>query len=163
MNTLRHAVPGGTSQDQPAWPHVTQDVFTAADRWVPAARQFTARALAGWGVTAEDAGLVVTELASNAVRAARGTACGQFLVRISCRPSVVLLEVGDASTSVPVFAAPATAGEEHGRGLLLVARLAAECGWYTGAGWKIVWAAVPAVSAAAAAGTDAAVPAGRAA
>ena len=161
MNTLRHAVPGGTSQDQPAWPHVTQDVFTAADRWVPAARQFTARALAGWGVTAEDAGLVVTELASNAVRAARGTACGQFLVRIRYRPSVVLLEVGDASTSVPVFAAPATAGEEHGRGLLLVARLAAECGWYTGAGWKIVWATLPAVTAAA--GTGAAAPAGRAA
>ena len=159
MNTLRHAVPGVTSQDQPAWPYVTQYAFAAEDRWVPAARQFTARALAGWGVTADDAGLLVTELASNAVRAARGTACGQFLVRIRYRPSVVLLEVGDASTSVPVFAAPATAGEEHGRGLLLVARLATGCGWYTGAGWKIVWATLPAVTAAA----GAVAPAGRAA
>ena len=163
MNTLRQAVPGTASQGQLAWPYVTRYVFPAEDRWVPAARGFTVAALAGWGVTADDAGLLVTELASNAVRAARETACGQFLVRIRYRPSVVLLEVGDASDRVPVLAAPRGPGEEHGRGLLLVARLAAECGWYTGAGWKIVWAAVPAVSAAAAAGTDAAVPAGRAA
>ena len=163
MNTLRQATPDTASQGQLAWPYATRYVFPAEDRWVPAARGFTVAALAGWGVTADDAGLLVTELASNAVRAARETACGQFLVRIRYRPSVVLLEVGDASDRVPVLAAPRGPGEEHGRGLLLVARLAAECGWYTGAGWKIVWAAVPAVSAAAAAGTDAAVPAGRAA
>ena len=159
MNTLRQAVPGTASQGQLAWPYVTQYAFAAEDRWVPAARQFTARALAGWGVTADDAGLLVTELASNAVRAARGTACGQFLVRIRYRPSVVLLEVGDASDRVPVLAAPRGPGEEHGRGLLLVARLATGCGWYTGAGWKIVWATLPAVTAAA----GAVAPAGRAA
>jgi anti-sigma regulatory factor (Ser/Thr protein kinase) len=142
---------------------VTRYVFPAEDRRVPAARGFTAAALAGWGVTAEDAGLLVTELASNAVRAAGGTACGQFLVRIRYRPSVVLLEVGDASDRVPVLASRGP-GEEHGRGLLLVARLAAECGWYAdGTGWKIVWAVVPAVPVPAAAGTGAAAPAGRAA
>jgi hypothetical protein len=159
MNTLRHAVPGVASQDQPAWPYVTQYAFPAEDCRVPAARRFTARALAAWGVTADDAGLLVTELASNAVRTARGTACGQFLVRIRYRPCVVLLEVGDASDSAPVIAAPRGAGEEHGRGLLIVARLATECGWYAGAGWKIVWATLPAASA----GTGAPAPAGRAA
>ena len=159
MNTLRQATPDPASQGQLAWPYATRYVFPAADRQVPEARRFAAAALTGWGVTADDAGLLVTELASNAVRAARGTACGQFLVRISCRPSVVLLEVGDASDSVPVFAGPPGAGEEHGRGLLLVARLATGCGWYTGAGWKIVWATLPAVTAAA----GAVAPAGRAA
>jgi hypothetical protein len=161
MNTLRHAVPGGASQDQQGWPYVTWAGFPAEDRWVPVARGFTTAVLAGWGVAADDAALLVTELASNAVRAARGTACGQFLLRVSCQADVVLLEVGDASSGVPVVAAAPAAGDEHGRGLLLVVRLAAECGWYAGGGWKIVWASVPAVPAAAAAG--AAVPAGRAA
>jgi anti-sigma regulatory factor (Ser/Thr protein kinase) len=147
MKTLRQALPGGGNRGHLEKSSVTQVVLPAEDSSVPAARAFATAVLARCGVTAEDARLLVTELASNAARAARDTACRQILVRISCRPGTVLIEVGDASSALPVPAPPGVARGEHGRGLALVARLASDWGWYRVGVVKIVWAEVPACAA----------------
>jgi anti-sigma regulatory factor (Ser/Thr protein kinase) len=147
METLRQALPGGGNRGHLEKSSVTQVVLPAEDSSVPAARAFATSVLARCGMTAEDARLLVTELASNATRAARDTACRQILVRVSCRPGTVLIEVGDASSALPVLAPRATRRGEHGRGLALVARLATAWGWYRAGVVKIVWAEVPACAA----------------
>ncbi|QVQ50584.1 ATP-binding protein [Spiractinospora alimapuensis] len=77
--------------------------------------------------TVEEAALVVSELATNAIRHSRsGHPGGSFLVELDIRPSMVRISVIDQGTdgkSVPMWGKKTDPLTEHGHGLNLVASL----------------------------------------
>ncbi|MFI5613671.1 ATP-binding protein [Amycolatopsis sp. NPDC051903] len=99
-----------------------------------AARDFTRTALTGWGLLtlADDAVLVVSELATNAVLHGAGAAS----LRLSHAGSVVRIEVADESAAVP---AKRSSGADGGWGLRLVELLSLAWGVTPTAGGKVVW------------------------
>lgn len=102
------------------------------------ARKFVRRKLRDWDATAveEDACLVVSELAANAITHANST-CRTTL---SVTSSTLRIEVQDCGTGAPEVQPPSTS-EDHGRGLLIVAALSAAWGQKSVRGeGKIVWA-----------------------
>jgi anti-sigma regulatory factor (Ser/Thr protein kinase) len=104
---------------------------------VARAREFTIAALvdAGLAELVDDARLIVSELASNAVLHA-GT---PFALRIDLGPEGVLLSIRDGSTR-PAARANADPYGERGRGLLLVEVLSSEWGIDPRDSGKAVWA-----------------------
>ncbi|MFE9767926.1 ATP-binding protein [Streptomyces sp. NPDC005808] len=125
--------------------------FTSSPRGARLARHLTVRRMAEWGYPpASDASgtvsLLVAELATNAVQHGR-TPGRDFHLRIALdvRTQLIRIEVADASTDQPRFGSETVAGpeDESGRGLLLVAVLAAR--WGTAPRMpvgKTVWAEV---------------------
>jgi anti-sigma regulatory factor (Ser/Thr protein kinase) len=86
----------------------------------------------------DDAALVVTELATNAVVHARSA----FTVTIGCSGGAVRVEVSDGSRALPSVRTPSLRAR-GGRGLFLIDTVASTWGvLHTGAG-KIVWAQLP--------------------
>jgi len=84
--------------------------------------------------------LASSELATNALKHARSSA----RVVLSTDGQVFLLDVVDrAKDSVPTRAAGRGPGE-GGFGLVLVARVSTECGWYVSRDEKHIWATFPA-------------------
>jgi anti-sigma regulatory factor (Ser/Thr protein kinase) len=110
-----------------------------AERDAPAAaRHLALDALVEWqlnGTLLEDAQLVVTELATNAVIHAQSP----FTLTVALRGTRVRIAVEDQSTARPVAreAAPASAS---GRGLTLVRQVASRWGVEEARGGKVVWA-----------------------
>ncbi|MFC5749449.1 ATP-binding protein [Actinomadura rugatobispora] len=108
------------------------------------ARELVRYALTGWGHQGDlvhDSMLVMSEIVTNAVSAARGA---QIRLRCALREGAPLLECWDPSSALPV-AADAAALDEHGRGLAIVAAYAKDMGVRpsaTGEG-KVVWALMP--------------------
>jgi hypothetical protein len=112
--------------------------FRWSGRGPAAARRFVTEALAAWGCTdlIDDAALIVTELATNAVLHARS----DFTVVVSRRPEgLIRIAVRDTSRVRP---RPRHAGPlaPSGRGLYLVEKLTARWGADFVAGGKVVWA-----------------------
>ncbi|MEU4659942.1 ATP-binding protein [Streptomyces sp. NPDC023723] len=114
------------------------------------ARAFTRETLRGWSLAdrADDAVLVVAELAANAAAHAAPAVAGPAEVRlgISLVPGALLLSVTDPGDDAPV---PAPADDrvlrEHGRGLHIVDTLADTWGWLPRPPrGKTVWARLPA-------------------
>jgi anti-sigma regulatory factor (Ser/Thr protein kinase) len=108
---------------------------------VSAARSFVISALRAWampGDTIDMAELLSSELATNAVT--HGLTVGRtFTVEVRSYGCCVGVEVSDNSPKVPVVRAPKNE-MENGRGLLLVAHVAASWGYYfSGDGRKRVW------------------------
>lgn len=107
------------------------------------ARVVARKALCGWGLMrlAEDAEIIVGELAANAVRHAGCDGAGNYLrLRLLRRSGEVVCAVLDPSTAAPVPRAPGTAAEA-GHGLQMVGALSDVWGWSTGPGHgKAVWA-----------------------
>jgi anti-sigma regulatory factor (Ser/Thr protein kinase) len=106
---------------------------------VPAARGFTARVLAIWGVQEhlEEVLLCVSELTTNALR--HGVPPGRgFLVRLVVLDGVLRVEVHDSGDGRPEVCHP-SGEEECGRGLMLVGEVADK--WGVGESWpgKNVW------------------------
>jgi anti-sigma regulatory factor (Ser/Thr protein kinase) len=101
------------------------------------ARRFTVDALTscGWQDIANDAAIVVTELAANAVTHAHSP----FTVTLSSRGDGVMIAVRDDSPLAPDLRDPASS-EVRGRGLRLVAALSASWGTDLEEGGKVVWA-----------------------
>ena len=102
-----------------------------------AARRFVVETLEGWKLweLCDDAALVVSELATNAVLHARS----DFSVVVSWQGTAVRVSVRDASAAAPVrqdVPVLATAG----RGVALVAAIAGRWGAELVGGGKIVWA-----------------------
>jgi DNA-binding response OmpR family regulator len=104
---------------------------------VPLAREFVRRQLREWGTDRmlDQASLVVTELASNAVLHARSP----YDVRITHAEGVLRIEVadGDAGTPEPQ---PFSAVAESGRGIVLVSAMSASWGIDARPDGKVTWA-----------------------
>lgn len=101
------------------------------------ARRRTADALRKWGCEAliPDAQLVVTELVTNAIVHTRATST----VTIALTDGVLYIEVSDADPNPPK-PQPFDLTREGGRGLLIVATLAAAWGIEPHQSGKKVWA-----------------------
>jgi anti-sigma regulatory factor (Ser/Thr protein kinase) len=98
--------------------------FPAVPASAAAARRIVAAEFADLAcpdVTTEAAVLLVSELASNAIRHARTP----FTIAIRHHPPVVTIEVADASTLLPALREPDVDG---GRGLQMVAAVAIQWG-----------------------------------
>jgi anti-sigma regulatory factor (Ser/Thr protein kinase) len=91
--------------------------------------------------TADDVALVVSELATNALRHVTGDPSGFSVALRPWRRGGVCVEVADGGPGLPRLAAPG-ASAESGRGLCLVDALAFAWGWYRrpGASSKVVYA-----------------------
>lgn len=119
---------------------------------VPSARLRARNVLLAWRLThwAQDAELVVSELVTNAVRAAVQAAAGAepepVRLRLSARTDGretcgVQVEVWDASDREPHRDRDGTRTEPGGWGLLLVESVSSRWGFYsTTGGGKVVWA-----------------------
>ena len=137
---------------RPAAPHPTQTLplelestFRWSGRSPTQARHFVIDTLAAWecGAPLDDAALIATELATNAVLHA-GTG---FTVVVSRRPGgTIRIAVRDASMVRP---RPRRAGplESSGRGLRLVEALATDWGADFLPDGKVIWAELRAVTA----------------
>jgi anti-sigma regulatory factor (Ser/Thr protein kinase) len=111
------------------------------------ARTFTRDTLRRWSLDhhSDDAVLVITELAANAVAHAVPRApVGETEVWLGLllAPTHVMLTVSDSGDNMPEFTcADATDLREHGRGLCIVDALAEEWGWtLRPPAGKTVWA-----------------------
>jgi anti-sigma regulatory factor (Ser/Thr protein kinase) len=108
---------------------------------VALARRFVREKLSEWGIESslDDAMLVVSELASNALRHAESS----YRVRLAAAGPALRIEVSDDGVGM-VEPRPLTDSDEHGRGLHLVSALAASWGTEaSGTGGKLVWAELP--------------------
>lgn len=87
----------------------------------------------------EDAEAVASELVSNAVEHAGARTFGLELLRVTDDPEAMAVAVTDPSPLPPIRCIPA-AGDEHGRGLLVVEALSACWGWRPEDSGKTVFA-----------------------
>ncbi|KUO13074.1 ATP-binding protein [Streptomyces dysideae] len=112
--------------------------FEAAPAEVRLLRRATVKQLSRWGmpVAADEAELLVTELATNVVKHV-GEGASATLI-LEWRGERLRLEVHDKSQAVPAVSA-ADCDEECGRGLHLLAALAADWGTVLTAAGKAVW------------------------
>lgn len=104
------------------------------------ARAFVAATLTTWGARDElhdDAALVVTELAANAIKHARSG----FTVSLDRVEDGIRITVGDADPAPPARRSPDVRATS-GRGLLLIDAVAASWGSTPADGGKLVWARI---------------------
>jgi anti-sigma regulatory factor (Ser/Thr protein kinase) len=142
--------------DELAYPERAQGITSLTLAAAPAAigisRQLVRLALTRWGLgpLAEDAELVVSELATNAVQATgisaaddvhdQRRAAAVIQVRVLLYQASVVIEVGDGDPGSPVRHGAAS-DEEGGRGLMIVTALCKEWDYFhTANGGKVVWA-----------------------
>lgn len=113
------------------------EVFLPLTSAVPAARRFVSRTLRSWGEDAlvNDGTLIVSELATNAVRHA-GSPFRITLQRVAAAVRIAIEDV-DAATPRPQMEDLQASG---GRGVHIVGELARSWGWDPVTTGKIVWA-----------------------
>lgn len=131
-------------------PWLVQDFFefSALASAVPCARRHARHVLRQWHLTSirETAGLLVTELATNAVNASRAvTQATRVRLWLASGQRLVLILVWDASPQ-PLVRTEASGEAENGRGLMLVEALSEQWGWYRdgNTNGKFVWATLQA-------------------
>jgi anti-sigma regulatory factor (Ser/Thr protein kinase) len=136
------------------WPLRSYLELGALPTAVPCARLHARHLLWEWGLNglAADTELLVSELATNAVKATAEQQQAAIRLRLSSDSARVLVEVWDANPEPP---APNDLGEggapdpeeEGGRGLFLVAALSARWDWYLTADpeGKVVWCEIEAL------------------
>jgi anti-sigma regulatory factor (Ser/Thr protein kinase) len=136
-----------TSGAGPAFSSDASDLGVVAGA-VPHARRVAREAVAQWDVPAERGDvveLIVSELITNALQACIRLPASDILsirLRLADRGPRVLIEVIDPAPVSPAIQQPAD-DELHGRGLLLVASLSEDWGWYPmSSKRKVVWAKV---------------------
>ncbi len=123
-------------------PLTAECVLTDLAGGLAAARRFTRLTLLAWagGVAVDDALLVVTELAANALRHGGGDP----VLRLSVEGADVRIEVFDDNPAPPVRR---PAGLGGGWGLALVDRLSTVRGTARHGRGKVVWCVLPVPSA----------------
>ncbi|MFF7098153.1 ATP-binding protein [Streptomyces rubradiris] len=115
-------------------------VFPGLPEEVSNARHFVASLLGDRGPV-EDAVLVVSELATNALRHTRsGMPGGWFLVVVGLGDDLVRIKVVDQGGDRVPHLCPATSREEGGRGLRLIDALAKNRGYTILPDGRFVWA-----------------------
>ncbi|MFF7352420.1 MULTISPECIES: ATP-binding SpoIIE family protein phosphatase [Streptomyces] len=116
--------------------HVAEWRFDADPREVARARREVRAQLLGWGLpqAVETAELLVSEVVTNAVRHAQSEPVGLRVVRTDA----LLFEVTDDEPGLPAMLS-AGPGDESGRGLRVVSRLAREWGASATGHRKTVW------------------------
>jgi anti-sigma regulatory factor (Ser/Thr protein kinase) len=124
-----------TGQD----PGVLRAELPASPASARQARSAVRRALAAWGIDdpSGDAELLASELVANAAEHARGPI--SLALRRRARPDGrrgITCEVTDTSPGMPRQAGP---DDDRGRGLAIVAALAADSGMRAGPGGKTAW------------------------
>jgi anti-sigma regulatory factor (Ser/Thr protein kinase) len=99
------------------------------------------RVVIEWGQPelADTAELLVSELVTNAVRAAAALPSPVVEVWLASDRGGVVVGVWDGSADMPARRETA-AQDEAGRGLLIIETLSADWGWYRQDGGKLVWA-----------------------
>ena len=115
---------------------VIEEEFEPVTENVSRARQLVDR-LPRAAAKFDDVRLIVSELASNAIRHART----RFRVALRHFGDVVRVEVTDRSDGQPVVCQPEST-DPHGRGLFIVAALARRWGVEPEPGGKTIWAEV---------------------
>lgn len=127
--------------DIPA-PLTAECALTDLDGGLAVVRRFARLTLLAWecGTAIDDALLIVTELATNALRHGRGSP----VLRLSVGAAHVRIEVFDDEPKPPVRR---QAGADGGWGLALVERLSLAWGSASHGRGKVVWCALPATSA----------------
>jgi anti-sigma regulatory factor (Ser/Thr protein kinase) len=105
---------------------------------VRAARHFALGVVGRWGLDPEGVGLVVSELATNAVLHGRSP----FTLSLKREGRRVVITVADDNSTLPMVLPVASAYALNGRGLGIVARLSVDWGVRTRPGGKVVWAQV---------------------
>jgi hypothetical protein len=120
-------------------PLTAECVLSGSARGLAAVRRFTRLALLAWtdGAAVDDALLVVTELATNALRHGGGDP----VLRLSVDGADVRIEVFDDNPAPPVRR---PAGADGGWGLALVDRLSSVRGTARHGRGKVVWCVLPA-------------------
>jgi anti-sigma regulatory factor (Ser/Thr protein kinase) len=110
--------------------------FACDSSEISAARQFVVRVLVAWNLEefAEDAAIVVSELATNAICHARSG----FIVALSNQDGALRVSVRDASPEPPIVRDPSPT-TVSGRGLHLVATIARSWGTERVGDGKLVW------------------------
>jgi len=105
-----------------------------------AARAFVSEVLGSGHPCGDVAILLVSEIFTNSVRHSGSAAAGETVtVAVIAKDGVVRVEVSDrAGTGTPQLR-PASRDAEGGRGLQLVARLAARWGWRRRGGRMVTW------------------------
>lgn len=134
----------GLRQQRPAPPREARVRLPVDPRSAGEARRFIRGLLQSWRMPElldGDVELLVSEVASNAVRHARSA----FTVVVRYDGETVRVEVGDGSRARPVPRAP-TLDQTGGRGLFLVETLALRWGVVPTAEGKRIWFDVPAPS-----------------
>ena len=126
------------------WPLQDSLELGALPDAVPCARLHARHILWEWGLDwfTENAELIVSELMTNAVRAARSARpIGPVWLQLLTDRRQLLIMVWDADPLPPVRVLSSQA-MEGGRGLMLVERLARQWDWYVppDRGGKVVWA-----------------------
>jgi serine/threonine-protein kinase RsbW len=115
-----------------------QRMFAGSPDQVRWARDFTRRALEGCPV-ADDAVLLTSELATNAIVHTVSGKGGMFTVIVYRANTWVRVEVHDGgSADNPAVPSQADAAES-GRGLMVLERLAGRWGHAAGPGGRVVW------------------------
>ena len=156
-DSATHAADSGQADEAgAAWPHQSFLELGALPTAAPCARLHATLVLLEWdlGTLVRTAGLVVSELVSNAVQASTGLTGSRFAgywapgippVRmwLSADDHRVVIQVWDGSDRPPV-PQPVEPEADSGRGLLLIGALSAEWGCYTPekSSGKVVWAVV---------------------
>jgi DcmR-like sensory protein/histidine kinase-like protein len=114
------------------------DVFLPLPVAVRAVRRFVSRSVASWGEEQleDDALLVATELATNALRHAESP----FRLLLSRSDTVVRIAIEDVGPARPHLVPPADPHRLDGRGVSLVALLSRRWGCDIVPGGKVVWA-----------------------
>ncbi|MYQ48132.1 ATP-binding protein [Streptomyces sp. SID4985] len=132
-------MPQPTTRARPTGHPGYSETLPRAPKSAATARRLVRTACAAWGLhgTAESGALVVSELVANAVRHARRQSIRVVVERTA--PRTVRVAVADFSRMLPKLCTPKD-DEEGGRGLALVAELAADWGTKERPWGKIVWA-----------------------
>ena len=130
-----------------SWPLMSHLELAALPTAVPCLRLHARAVALEWGLPslAEDVELIVSELVTNATRAAGLSHDGGLtaVVRLWLVSDLhcALIRVWDPDTQMPARR-DAGPDEESGRGLMLVEHLCSQWGAYRKAGGKVVWVVI---------------------
>jgi len=119
-----------------------QRTFPGRADQIARAREFTKRVLGACPVT-DEAVLLVSELATNALEHTSTGDGGQFQVTICRTGTSLLIGVGDSGSAKIPEPGPLEPGSETGRGLGLVELIADRWGYCGGEHGRTVWFELP--------------------